>query len=233
MSISWDGTKGSPIGTVKYISKYGLPYTGEEESGHFFPIKFKDKYLNQLVNVGGQNGVGGKNFTPNADDPYLVIRVENVTVNNKITAIVKETQEEIFELDFNETTLALPLGKDAVAIPSQEKSFGKYGNTVDLIDENLSVAWDGINGTVTGDVKSYTYDNDVFSGDEKTGHYLPIVLAPYKGQKVTCITEKQKTAKEYEWIIRIDNVMSKSKKITFKVSGTTVAVLDLSGVQLK
>lgn len=75
-----------------------------QQSGHFFPIKFADKYFNQVITIGSQNGEGGKNITPKSDDPYLVIRLENVTVNNKISAIVKDTQEEIFELDFSSVT---------------------------------------------------------------------------------------------------------------------------------
>lgn len=102
VSISWQGTKGTPTGTVKYIKNYGKPYEGSQVSGHFFPIKFERKYFDQEIQVGGE---GGKVIIPTEDDPYLIIRVENVTVAKKISAVLKnEAKTEIFELDFNQIT---------------------------------------------------------------------------------------------------------------------------------
>ena len=50
--------------------------------------------------------MGKEEIEPTADDPYLIIRVENVTVDDKISAILTDTKEEIFELDFSKATLA-------------------------------------------------------------------------------------------------------------------------------
>ena len=101
VSISWEGTKGTPTGTVKYISSYGKPYEPGQDSGHFFPTKFERKYFDKEVQVGGE---GGKTIIPTEDDPYLIIRIENVTVEDKISAVIKGTEEEIFELDFGQIT---------------------------------------------------------------------------------------------------------------------------------
>lgn len=106
VSIGWAGTKGTVTGTIKKIESYGSPYEGGQDSGHFFPVKFSDKYLDKDITVGSQNGEGGKEIRPTNSDPYLVIRVENVTVDSKISAILKSTKEEIFELDFSKATLA-------------------------------------------------------------------------------------------------------------------------------
>lgn len=104
--IEWKKMKGTVIGTIKKISNYGEPYEEGQRDGHFFPVKFAGRYFNKNVTVGSQNGEGGKQITPTASDPYLIIRVENVTVDKKISAILTDTKEEIFELDFSKATLA-------------------------------------------------------------------------------------------------------------------------------
>lgn len=105
MTIAWTGLDGKPQGTVKYVADYGQPYTEDQQNGHFFPIAFRPEYYDKDILVGSQNGEGGKTIRPTAKDPYLIIRVENVTVDKKISAIVSETQEKVFELDFTDTTL--------------------------------------------------------------------------------------------------------------------------------
>ena len=105
ISIEWSDTKGTVTGTIKNIEKYGKPFEEGQDSGHFFPIKFSDEYINRPVIVGSQNGEGGKRIVPTADDQYLVIRVENVTVDKKISAITESTKKEIFELDFSKAQL--------------------------------------------------------------------------------------------------------------------------------
>lgn len=105
MTIAWNGLYGKPQGTVKYVADYGTPYTEDQKSGHFFPVQFKAEYYDKDIVVGSQNGEGGKTIKPTAMDPYLIIRVENVTVDKRISAIVSETQEKIFELDFSGVTL--------------------------------------------------------------------------------------------------------------------------------
>lgn len=132
MTIAWNGLDGKPQGTVKYIADYGAPYTEDEKSGHFFPIAFKPEYYDKDIVVGSQNGEGGKTIKPTAEDPYLIIRVENVTVDKKISAIVSETQEKVFELDFSGVTLQEnPMAVAAAAIarstmPTDRIVAGKY-----------------------------------------------------------------------------------------------------------
>ena len=104
--IEWEKMKGTVTGTIKNISDYGEPYEEGQRNGHFFPIKFAGRYYGKNVTVGSQNGQGGKQIKPTADDPYLIIRVENVTIDNKISAILTDTKEEIFELDFSKAILA-------------------------------------------------------------------------------------------------------------------------------
>ena len=103
--IEWNKMKGTVTGTIKHISNYGQPYDENQKDGHFFPIKFFPSYFEKSITIGSQNE-GGKPITPTADDPYLIIRVENVTVDNKISAILTDTKEEVFELDFSKAKLA-------------------------------------------------------------------------------------------------------------------------------
>ena len=105
MKIEWDGLNGKPVGTVKYIADYTPQYEEGQKYGHFFPVQFKPKYYQKNIRIGSQGGVGGKVITPSEADPYLIIRVENCTVDRKISAIVDNTKEKIFEIDFNSTTL--------------------------------------------------------------------------------------------------------------------------------
>ncbi len=117
MTIAWNGLDGKPQGTVKYIADYGQPYTEDQKSGHFFPIAFMPEYYDKEIIIGSQNGEGGKKIKPTTNDPYLIIRVENVTVDKKISSIVSETQEKVFELDFADTTLQEnPMAVAAAAI---------------------------------------------------------------------------------------------------------------------
>lgn len=101
VQISWEGTTGTPTGTVKYVASYGKPYEEGQDFGHFFPIKFERKYFDKEIQVGG---AGGKTITPTEDDPYLIIRIENVTVDKTISAVVKDDGPEIFKLNFGSIT---------------------------------------------------------------------------------------------------------------------------------
>lgn len=104
MTIAWTGLTGKPQGTVKYVTGYST-YPDSEQTGHYFPVEFKSEYYDTDILVGSQNGKGGKTIKPTVQDPYLIIRIENCTVESKISAIVSETQETVFELDFSGTTL--------------------------------------------------------------------------------------------------------------------------------
>ena len=99
-AIKWTGTKGVVSGTVKKDpSSVQSLYGANEKTGHFFPVKFEEKYYNQNVELSGRTD-GNRTIKPTTEDPYLIIRLENLDGGNKLTAKVVDTQEEIFELDF-------------------------------------------------------------------------------------------------------------------------------------
>lgn len=103
VSIKWTGTKGAVSGTIKKDPD-GLDaiYGEGGSSGHFFPVKFDEKYYNKPIKLTGSKN-GNKTIAPSSDDPYLIIRLENLS-GNTATATVDGTDEEVFELDFSGAT---------------------------------------------------------------------------------------------------------------------------------
>lgn len=105
VTITWKGTNGTVSGTVKN-NPTGIDaiFHGDQATGHYFPIKFKEEYLSKELTLTGSKD-GEKTLTPSVEDPYLIVRLENLSAN-KLTAKVKATQEEVFTLDFSSATLA-------------------------------------------------------------------------------------------------------------------------------
>lgn len=98
--------EGAVAGTINYLSDVPV-YEGEQKKGHYFPTKFpKENY--KPLHVGGEvfgdDFTAGKNFEPSEEDPYLVIRVENLT-DKKVSVFDAESKNELFKLDFNGATL--------------------------------------------------------------------------------------------------------------------------------
>ena len=229
-SISWSGTKGTVTGSVKYIENYGSPYESGQQSGHFFPIKFADKYLNKVITVGSQNGEGGKDITPTNADPYLVIRIENVTVSNKISAIVKETKEEVFELDFSSVTKNdCPVGE--AAFNKDKTDYGGFGKNSDYYKNgSVDIVWNGTTATVTGELNYLKHSDSVAPKLSADGNYFAFSLVDwFKKKQITVTTGKDKTAQETDWVCTITDT---NKIVTVKYNDTLVAKFDLSKVTL-
>lgn len=102
-TVTSDGTV---TGTINYLTNVPL-YEPGKNSGHFFPLQFLENNYKEL-HVGGEVSLdgftAGKDFTPSAKDPYLVIRVENLT-DNKVSVYDKSSKETLFSLDFSGATL--------------------------------------------------------------------------------------------------------------------------------
>lgn len=107
--------------------------------------------------------------------------------------------------------------------------------TTDLMSADVSIAWTGISGKVTGNFKKVT-EFTGFSGqpDQQEGHYFCFELdEQYEGQKVTVIGAHQKTAQDRKWVIRLDELCAGTKKLTVKVSGVVIFTLDFTGATLQ
>lgn len=229
-SITWSGTKGTVTGSVKYIENYGSPYDVGQQSGHFFPIKFANKYLNKVITVGSQNGEGGKDITPTSTDPYLIIRLENVTVGNKISAIVQETKEEVFELDFSSVTRnECPVGE--IAFNKDKTDYGGFGKNSDYYkDGSIKIAWNDTTATVTGELNYLKRDAGNTPKLSEDGNYFAFSLNEwFKNKQITVTNSKDKTAQETDWVCTITE---SNKIITVKYENTLIAKFDLSKIVL-
>lgn len=103
IKVTKDGTV---TGTIKYLKN--MPeYDLSQKDGHFFPLQFLEKNFKEL-HIGGEvteSGFSaGKDFTPSIEDPFLVIRIENL-VGNKVSVFDQSSKETLFSLDFNGATL--------------------------------------------------------------------------------------------------------------------------------
>ena len=94
-------------GTIYHLSNVPGYEDGQKE-GHYFPVEFPETNFKPL-HVGGEVSGGGfaagKDFTPSAQDPYLVIRVENCTVDQSVTVYDRESKEPLFKLNFSGANL--------------------------------------------------------------------------------------------------------------------------------
>lgn len=96
---------GKVTGTIKNLSQ-GVDVPKE---GHYFPIQLDKQYYDTELHAGGKVVDGafaaGMDFTPNESDPYLNTRVESCTDGQKISIYDKNSQEELFSIDFTKATL--------------------------------------------------------------------------------------------------------------------------------
>ena len=215
---------GAVTGSINFLSQND----GAPNDGHYFPTQIDKKHYGERLHAGGQvigdEFVAGSDFTPNAEDPYLNVRVESCTDGNKIS-VYSEDKTELFSIDFNEATLEPPVGKNAVIVPEVGKDFGRFGKASDFYDVKPKISWNGINGKVNGTIKWVS--EGTAEKLTSAGNYYPLVLSDfYVGQKNTV---NGKTAQEYEWIANV----TKTKTITVKLGEKTIAVLDFSEAEFK
>lgn len=215
---------GNVTGTI-YFNKDMPGFGGDEKDGNFFPIMLDSKYADKEITV-KRDGV----YRNKAQDLEWVLRVPS-----KESKFTFETDEDsvFLTLNFSGATLNIPVGEDAVAVASQERDFGRFGNTKELIDTDVAIAWAGTKGTMTGKVKKYTYsDTTVWGAEKSEGHFVPFVLDRYKGQSITCTASNSKTSNDHEWILRIDEVKKGTHQIKFEHEGIELADIDISGLTL-
>lgn len=240
VTISWDGTTGTPQGTAKYVEDYSSAYSDDEKTGHFFPMKFSKDCYDEPITISGSNN-GDKEITPTAIDPYLIIRIENLK-ENKMTAKKAaaaaaysrevEAGDEIFTLDFSDMKLAPPVGE--IAFNAEKSDYGKFGTNEAYYDGgSVEIAWDGTDATVTGTLnyigrtgrKNYT-------SLKSDGNYFAFALNEYfKGKQITVDNgEKHTQASDTDFVCLVEDTKN---KIVVKCDDTTIATFDLTGVTLK
>ena len=96
--------KGVVSGTINNVEDFSSVYGEDEKEGHFYPVKFLKKYYDTPIELSGRKN-GNKTITPTEQDPYLIIRLENLEGDTAI-AKVSGKDETVFELDFSGATKA-------------------------------------------------------------------------------------------------------------------------------
>lgn len=129
-------------------------------------------------------------------------------------------------------------GDEHMKVPdkSNNKPGGIEGHTVgDLIGEDVAVAWNGLDGTVTGTLKNISEPWTQFDNKNNTGHFFPITLdKQYEGKDITVNLSggTKKTAADLEWVIRVDDYVSAQKPAVFECEGKVILTLDFSKATL-
>lgn len=129
------------------------------------------------------------------------------------------------------------IGADALRVTgkNQPLCIGGGKTVADLIGDNVTLTGDGVNVSVSGDVKhitGWTEFNPTVSAEQE-GNYFPITLsAAYSGKPITVQRNDAapKTAVDRNWILRIP---SKETTFTFSVEGEVIFVLNFSNAELK
>lgn len=103
-------------------------------------------------------------------------------------------------------------------------------NISDLIDEDVSLSWNGVEGSVTGNIKYVSDYSELFGKKEKSGSFFPLVLSDaYSGKDITVQREggDAKTVADTEWILRLTDGNKTEYNIT--CGDVQIAHLDFSG----
>lgn len=100
--LYWDENGCNVEGTIKNVSDPWTAFSSsvEEQTGHFFPMKFSDEYKKTSVTV--KNRVAGDRTFTLDDDCILIQRIENLK-ENKATIVLTDMT---FTLDFSKATLS-------------------------------------------------------------------------------------------------------------------------------
>lgn len=233
---NWKGTTGEVVGTIKYNDDFKDLYGAEEAAGHFYPAQIKSEYYGTpLVAVGATKG--DKEFTPSAEDPYLIVRLENLEDNNLTVKLKSPTRaiaaqgedDTIFKLDFDKATLP------SVKLVGQEEDTAYSKKGKDLMESDVHIEWDGTTGNVLGTFKEVSNWTEL-PGKVKTGHYAAFKFDNQWKNKPFSWTQDGQPGNstssagddEMSWVVLLDN----HKVYEFKSGDTVIATLDFSKATL-
>lgn len=206
-TIKWNGNNGEMTGEAKFVSDFSAAFGKDEQVGHFVPISLDKKFKGKQLKLSGR--IDGDRTVTISDDLLMVVRLENLTAEKKLTAAnaASKATTPVFTIDFSKMTLDVPM-----KVLPQEHNLGKYGKLVsELVGPDAAIAADG---AVTGELKHITEPWE--ENHNRTGYFLPVRLdAPYKDKPVTVqrIGGDPVTATEEDWIL---TVIDKDTEISFK-----------------
>lgn len=211
LEISVDDEVVTFSGSLKNVTKAWTEFDKTNNTGHFVPVKLPAVCRNKEITIKGR--VGGDKTVRVDDDLLLITRLENLT---GITSTIEMDGRTLMVLDF---TPLVPTGEKAY--DAEKSDFGRYGKK-DQYVKNLSIVWDGVKGTATGELLNH---GPIGDGKVAAGHHFPLSMANWYDNvaKDLTITSK-KSVKDKDIICAID----KSKVITVEYNGVKVLELDLT-----
>lgn len=125
-------------------------------------------------------------------------------------------------------------GADLMKVAGQDQPLSVFGVTgkdtaADLIEEGFAVEWTGTAGKAAGTVKNVEWPEFSSVQAEQSGHYFPLMLdSRYEGQEITVVGAKTTTARDLNWVIRLDDLMKDGKKIVVSAEGEEILSIDFS-----
>ena len=125
-----------------------------------------------------------------------------------------------------------------MTVTPQGQSLNEYGvgdgaTAATIMGPDVSIAWEGTKGSVTGNFPKASLPGFSTIPDEQSGHYFAFELdEQFEGEKVTVVGAHQKTAQDRRWVVRLDELYESSKKLTVKVAGETKFTLDFAGATM-
>lgn len=213
LKLSVDGDTVTFTGSLKNITEPWTEYSKTDNTGHFIPLMLPAICKDEDITIKGR--VGGDRKVHIGDDLLLVLRLENLTGT---TAAVEMNDVELIKLDF---TSLIPTGE--AAYDAAKEDFGRYGNKSQYV-KNLSIVWDGIKGTATGELLKHVAIGD---GKVPEGHHFPLSMSAwYDGIAKNVTIKSKKSIKDKDIICGVDE----AKVISVEYNGVKVLELDLTGM---
>lgn len=215
---------GSVTGTLKYVEPWA---ENHDREGHFLPVRLDPQYKEKQITVQRNGG----NATTAAEEDWIL------TVVDKDTEIsFKDGDVEFLKLTFKNAVFEKETPDDYTSIvgQSEDAGYGKHGS--DLMSDNVAIAWDGTNGTVTGNFHNVT-GWEGLPGGTKSGHFFALKFNDkFKGKSFDFIMDDAEPGThvdsagedEMYWVLRIDT----TKTFTFKSDNKVIAKLDFNSATL-
>ena len=122
-------------------------------------------------------------------------------------------------------------GADYIKVPSQSQQFGQKPAS-ELIGEDVTVQWTGIDGKVTGTIKHVDDYSELYGEEEKAGNFFPLELTTTGTELKSKNGEKEKTQPFPDDSLLVARIAQKTDKLEIEVDGKKIANLDFSGATL-
>lgn len=178
----------------------------------------------------GKDGANGKDGKDGASIESILF---NTDAEGHITSgIATMTDHTTVKITVDRVT-----GADKIKMMTGEQVVG-YGEKKanELMNDDVTIAWDGVNGTVGGTFINVT-DWEELPGEPHSGHFFAMTVdQKYKGKPFTFTKDdtgesssvEEASDAEMFWVLCID----KNKKFTFKSGEEVIAHLDFTGAKL-